>query len=280
MLLAEELGSVHQVGESSLGLLPLAGLKTAVRVDPELLGLEPLEHLADAVLHLLLSRDTRGVDVVDTRADVARVLLVLEDLEQLSVTLGVLNGQHIGVKSSDGVEEVLEFRVAEVRVDLGRVLDASSGKLERVDGPGEVLLTLLASAERKTLTESRLVDLDDEDTGSLEVNDLVADGEGKLLGLDRLVDIVTRERPPKAGDGSCEHTLHGLLGDGSRVLGLLDSHSSRAGDITDDDRGTDATGSIRLDPTVGGEGIAVKALTEVLHHVVTLRLTVDKDIEV
>ena len=135
MLLTEELGGVHQVGEGSLGLLPLAGLKTAVRVDPELLGLQPLEHLADAVLHLLLSRDTRGVDVVDTGTNVAGVLLVLEDLEQLGVALGVLNGQDIGVESSDGVEEVLEFRVAEVRVDLGGVLDTSSGKLEGINGP-------------------------------------------------------------------------------------------------------------------------------------------------
>ena len=94
------------------------------------------------------------------------------------------------------------------------------------------------------------------------------------------MDIVTGERPPEAGDGTCEHTLHGLLGDGSCVLGLLDSHSSRAGDVTDNDRRTDATGSVRLDPTVGCESIAVKALTEVLHHVVTLGLTVDEDVKV
>ena len=35
-----------------------------------------------------------------------------------------------------------------------------------------------------------------------------------------------------------------------------------------------------MNPGVGGEGITIKALTEVLHHVVTLRLTVNVDIKV
>ena len=40
MLLAVRDGSVDHVGKRLLGLLPLAGLKTAVGVDPELLRLE------------------------------------------------------------------------------------------------------------------------------------------------------------------------------------------------------------------------------------------------
>lgn len=63
---AEVLGGSNHVAERRLGLLPLAGLETAVRVDPELVGLEVLEHLLDAVLDLLLRRDTWAVDVVDT----------------------------------------------------------------------------------------------------------------------------------------------------------------------------------------------------------------------
>lgn len=89
------------------------------------------------------------------------------------------------------------------------------------------------------------------------------------------MDIVTGERPSEAGDGSSKHTLHRLLGNGGGVLGLLDGHRSRAGDVTDDDRGTDAARSVRLDPTLGSEDITVEALTKVLHHVVTLGLTVD-----
>jgi hypothetical protein len=178
------------------------------------------------------------------------------------------------------VEEVLELRVAEVGVDLSRVLNASSGKLEAVDSPLEVGVTLRALPERETLTEGRLIDLDDEDAVGLEVNNLVAEGESELLALYGLVDIITGERPPKAGDGTGEHALHGLLGDGSGILGLLDGHGSRARDVTDDDRGADAAGPIRLNPGVGGEDVTVEALTEVLDHVVTLGLTVDVDIKV
>lgn len=280
VLLAVELGSVDHVGQRLLGLLPLTRLETAVRVDPELLGLEVSKHLLDAVLDLILRGNTRRVDVVDTRADVAGVRLVDEDLEELGITLAVLDRQDIGIESGDGVEEVLELRVAEVRVDLSRVLDTGSRELERVDGPAEVGLTLLARAERETLTESGLIDLDDIDASSLKVNNLVTESEGELLSLDRLVDVVTGERPAQAGDGASKHALHGLAGLLGSVLGLLDGHRSRARDVTDDDRGTDAAGAVRLDPGVGGEDVAVQALTEVLDHVVTLRLTVDVDVQV
>lgn len=81
VLLAVGLSSGHHVAERLLGLLPRPGLETAVGVDPELVGLEVLKHLRKAVLDLLLSGNTRGVDVVDTGANVARVGLVDEDLE-------------------------------------------------------------------------------------------------------------------------------------------------------------------------------------------------------
>jgi hypothetical protein len=94
-----------------------------------------LEHLLDALLELGLRGNTRAVDVVDTRADVAGVSLVNEDLEELGVRLGVLDGEDIGIQGGDGwrqsqslwstrdnnqhtMEEVLELGVAEVRVDL------------------------------------------------------------------------------------------------------------------------------------------------------------------
>jgi len=191
--LAVELGGVHHVGERSLGLGPLAGLQPTVRVDPQLLGLEVHQHLADSVLDRLLAWDTRRVDIVDTWTNVAGVSLIDEDLEELSVRLAVLDGENISVKGGNGVEEILELGVAEVRVDLGGVLDAGDGQTERLDSPVEVCLALLAGAERKTLTESWLIDLDDENASSLEVNNLVTESESKLLSLDRLVNIITRE---------------------------------------------------------------------------------------
>jgi hypothetical protein len=93
------------------------------------------------------------------------------------------------------------------------------------------------------------------------------------------VDVVARERPSQAGDGASQHALHGLAGDGDGVLRFLDGHGGRAGDVADNDRRSDAARAVALDPGVGGEGIAVHALSEVLDHVVALRLAVDKDIE-
>jgi len=220
------------------------------------------------------------VDVVNTGANVARVGLVDEDLEELGVRLAVLDGQDIGIESSDGVEEVLELRVAEVGVDLSAIGDTGGGQLEGVNSPLEVGNTGLTSAEGKTLTESRLVDLNHSNASGLKVNNLVAESKSELLSLDGLVDIVTGERPPQASDGTSEHALHGLGGDGSGVLGLLDGHGGGTRDVTDDDGGTNAAGAVRLNPGVGGENVTGEALTEVLHHVVTLGLTVDEDIEI
>lgn len=185
-----------------------------------------------------------------TYSNVAGVGLVNEDLEELGIGLGVLDGQDIGIQGGNGVEEVLELGVAEVGMDLSGVLNASGGQLEAIDSPLQVGVTLLAGAEGQTLTESGLIDLDDEDTVLLKINNLIAESEGELLSLDRLVNVITRERPPEASDGPSEHALHGLLGDRGSVLALLDGHRGRTGNVTHDDRGTHATGTVRLDPSV------------------------------
>ena len=244
LLGAVVLGRINHVGECRLSLLPGTGLQSTVGVDPELLRLEVLKHLLDAGLDLLLAGDTRRVDVVDTRSNVARVGLIDEDLEELGVRLAVLDTEDISVKSGNGVEEVLELGVAEVGVDLSRVLDTTDRQLERVDGPLEVVVALLTFAKGKTLTQGRLIDLDNVDTSSLKVNNLVTKSESKLLSLDGLVNIITRERPPQTSDRSSKHTLHGLLGDRGSVLGLLDSHGSRARDVTNDDWWSDAARTV------------------------------------
>lgn len=220
------------------------------------------------------------MNVVDTRPDVAGVSSIFKDPQQLRIRLGVLDGEYIGIQGSDGVEEVLELRVTEVGVDLGVVLDTSGSETESLDSPAYICLTFCAGAERETLAESGLIDLDDVDTSGLEINNLVAEGKSKLFSLNGLVNIVTGERPPQTGDRTSEHTLHGLLGKCSSVLRLLDGHRKRPRYITDDNGGTDATRSIRLNPTKVGEDVTGQTLAEVLNHVIALRLSVDENIEV
>jgi len=98
-------------------------------------------------------------------------------------------------------------------VDLSVVLDTGGGKTERLDGPVKVGLTLSSLPQGKSLTESGLVNLDDLDTGSLEINNLITESKSELLSLDGLVNIITGERPPQTGDRSGKHTLHRELGD-------------------------------------------------------------------
>lgn len=76
------------------------------------------------------------------------------------------------------------------------------------------------------------------DTGLLKVDNFIAEGEGKLLGLKLARDIGTRERPVEDGDGASEHTLHGLASQALSVATPLDGHGSGTAHVRDDDWGT------------------------------------------
>ena len=132
----------------TLGFWPATSLETAIRVHEEEVGGQELQHGSDTVLDLLLTGDTRRVDVIDTRANFVRVAELLEGVQDLEVRLGGFNGDDIGIERLDGREDVVEVGVAEVRVGLERVGNTSSGELERREGPVEVGLPV-SLAERK-----------------------------------------------------------------------------------------------------------------------------------
>ncbi|KAI3484742.1 hypothetical protein L1887_52028 [Cichorium endivia] len=268
----------HHVGELGGALLPGTGLETAVRVDPDRVLGEDLGHGLDAADHLVLAGDTGRVDVKDTGANVRGVADLLEGAEEVLAGLGVLDRDHVGVELDDRLHDERKVRVAEVRGDVHGVAAARGRETERVDGPSEVAGPVLL-AERQTLTDGGLVDLDGADTGLLEVDDLVAEGEGDLLGLNLLADVGTGEGPVEDGDGAGEHALHGLLGEALGVRRPADGHGRRAADVRDDDGGADVARAERLDPGVLGEDEAVEQFAEVLHHVVTLGLAVDEHVE-
>ena len=141
-------GGVDEVHERRLGLGPATSLETTVGVDDEELPGEDGEHGRKTLLDLVLGRDTGRVNVVDTGADLVRVAVVLEGVEELHVALRRLNGDDIGIERLNGGEDVVEVGVAEVRVGLESVRDTSGGKLERGEGPVEVRLPV-SLAERK-----------------------------------------------------------------------------------------------------------------------------------
>ena len=129
---------------------------------------------------------TRGrVDVVDAGADALVVAVVAEDLEQLEAGAGVLDRDHVGVEGGDRVDDVAELAVAHVGVDLGFRARPGRREPEAGDRPVEIVGPV-GVAQRQTLAQGRLVDLDDRDAGRVEIGDLVADREGDLAaGLGR-----------------------------------------------------------------------------------------------
>jgi len=62
-------GTVDKVDERSLGLLPSTGLQTTVRVDEEERVRKNIKHGLETILDLLLSRNTRRMDIVNTGAN-------------------------------------------------------------------------------------------------------------------------------------------------------------------------------------------------------------------
>jgi len=125
-----------------------------------------------------------------------------------------------------------------VGVGLGSIGDTSSGELEGVDGPGKVVVPISA-AEGQAFTDGGLIDLDGLDTGLLEVDNLVTESKGQLLGLNLAGDINTGEGPVQDGDGASQHALHGRLGQALSIATPLDGHGTGTADVGDDDGGTD-----------------------------------------
>ena len=209
-------------------------VKETNRVDKHERVGEGLEHGLETVTDLLVSGNTGGVDVVDAGADLVGVTVLLEGVQELEVALRRLDGDDVSVKALDGGEDVVKVGVAEVRVGLESIGDAGGGELERVNGPLEVVVPVNA-AERKTLTDGGLIDLDGVDAGLLEIDDLVAESKSELLGLELTGDIRARERPVEDGNRSSQHTLHWALRDALGVATPLDGDRTRTADVRNDD---------------------------------------------
>ena len=77
-------------------------------VDEEERVRQDVEHGLETILDFLASRDTRGVDIIDTRANLVGVSIMFEGVEKLHVSLGSLDGDNVSIKTLDGGEDVVE----------------------------------------------------------------------------------------------------------------------------------------------------------------------------
>jgi hypothetical protein len=150
-----------------------------------------------------------------------------------------------------------------------------------------------------TLPNSRLVDLNGMNAGLLEVDNLITKSKSKLLRLQFSGDVGAGEGPVEDGDGAGQHSLHGLLGDALSIATPSDGHGTFTVDVGDDDRGTNISKedygqyliraircrneylprTVTLDPSILSEDKSNELFTKVLNHVVSLRFTMDKEIE-
>ena len=95
---------------------------------------------------------------------------------------------------------------------LGLGLYAAVNVSEGRYSPVKVVLSPVSSAERQLFAESSFIDLYDTYTVSFKVEHLLAYGKSDLQGALPERYILSREGPVEYGDRSCEHTLHGLVG--------------------------------------------------------------------
>jgi hypothetical protein len=69
---------------------------------------EDVEHGLETILDFLASRDTRRVDIIDTRTNLVRVPVMFEGVEKLHVGLGGFDRDDISIKTLDRGEDVVE----------------------------------------------------------------------------------------------------------------------------------------------------------------------------
>jgi hypothetical protein len=69
---------------------------------------EDVEHGLETILDFLASRDTRRVDVINTRANLVGVPVMLEGGEELHVGLGSFDGDDVSIQTLDRGEDVIE----------------------------------------------------------------------------------------------------------------------------------------------------------------------------
>lgn len=67
------------------------------------------------------------MDIVNARANLVRVSIVLEGVEEFHVALRRFDRDDISIKTLDGWEDIVEVGVTEVRVGLESVGDPSGG---------------------------------------------------------------------------------------------------------------------------------------------------------
>ena len=162
-------------------------------------------------------------------------------------------------------------------VDLGIIPRHRGIDSEGFYAPLQVSIPV-ATLKRQAFTQRRLINLDNTDTGRLQIRHFVTQRQRNLLSDGFTADIFTREGPAQNGHRAGEHTFHRFVGQRLSEFRPLNGDRLRTADVTDHHRRFHAAGAVALDPAVLREDEAIEVLAEVLHHVVTLGFAVNQNI--
>ena len=133
--------------------------------------------------------------------------------------------------------------------------------------------------QRKQLAQCWLIDLNNSNSGVLEIGDLVAQSQTDLISNLSQRQIIAREGPGDDGDRTSQHALNRVISQRLRVTCPFNSHCVRTDNIPPQDRRTCASRTIRLDPAVLRCSETFKLFSKVLNHIVTLCFAVDQNIQ-
>ena len=180
------------------------------------------------------------MNIVDARADVVRVVEIPEGIQQFHVGTGGFDSNHIRIQRRDGFDDVVEFRIAHVGVNLGVVVHAHGGQAEAIHCPVQILCPL-SLAQRQAFTQCGFVNLDYLDAGRFQVLHFIAQGQGDLATGVGAGLVVPHEGPLQNGHRAGEHAFHRLVGEGLGVTGPFHCHGMGALHVAENDRWFDAT---------------------------------------
>ena len=166
------------------------------------------------------------MDVVDARADLVGIFVLLESLQQLGAGSRILDRDHVGVHALDDLQHIVEFAVAHVRVDLCGIAHARGREPEGIDRPLEVLRPI-GAAQRQPFAQRRLVDLNHADPRGFQIQDLVADREGELLRGFGARLVVAHEGPLENRDRAGQHAFHRTFRERLRIPAPAYGHRIR-----------------------------------------------------
>src|SRR6266446_1335643 len=217
----------HHVLEGRQRLFPAPGLEPAVGIHPDLSAVQHPRHALQGARDLRGRRYPRRVNVVDPWADLVRVLVLLEALQQLRAGAGALDRNHVRIHALDHLQHVVELAVAHMRVNLGPVTHPGRRQPEGVDGPLQIVRPV-GPPQRQPFAQRRFIDLDHADAGGLEVDHLVADRQRDLSGGVRARLVVAHERPLQDRHGAGQHAFHRALGQRLRVSAPAHGHRAWA----------------------------------------------------